>query len=127
MSDVNGKHCSFLKLHFHNLTQCNLTRSCDIQLKGPWQSVLDLCSISTDRPYHLQMVLKLDHVLTLIQGFPNFSVHDPQNNSAREWGRPSTLEVAYNVVYSCAHTPIQHRHQYNTKEQQPNSHIINLK
>ncbi len=26
--------------------------------------------------------------------------HDPQNNSARDWGPPSTLEVAYNVKHS---------------------------
>ncbi len=33
----------------------------------------------------------------------NFSAHDPQNNGARDWGPPWTLEVAYNVVHSCTH------------------------
>ncbi len=53
-------------------------------------------------------------VHTLGQGFPNFSAHDPQNNSARDWGSPLTLEVACNVVHSHAHALLglyKHRHQ----------------
>ncbi len=61
--------------------------------------------------------------MALHQGFPNFSARDPQNNGARDWGPPSSLEVAYNVGHSRANTLLGlHEHQYNTKEQQPNSH-----
>ena len=39
----------------------------------------------------------------LTQGFPNFSARDPQNNGARDWRPPPTLNVVYNVAHSQAH------------------------
>ncbi len=52
------------------------------------------------------------------QGSPNFSARSPQNNSARGWGSPLTLEVAYNFVHSHANALLGlHEHQYNTTEQ----------
>ncbi len=66
---------------------------------------------------------------TLEQGFPNFSAR-AQNDSARDCGPPSTLEVAYDVALSCAHALLgqcKHMHPYNTEEQQPNSHNIIFK
>ncbi len=61
----------------------------------------------------------------LEQGFPNVSARGPQNNSARDWGPPLTLEVAYNAVHSRANALLGLQgHQYNTKEQQSNSHNI---
>ncbi len=60
--------------------------------------------------------------------FLNFSAHGPQNNSARGWGPPSTLAVAYKVVHSRSNALLGlHRNQYNTKEQQPHSHNIIFK
>ncbi len=41
----------------------------------------------------------------------------PQNNGAIDRGPPLTLEVAYNIVHSCANSLLGlHGHQYNTKE-----------
>ncbi len=61
-------------------------------------------------------------------GVPKLFSWDPQNNSARDWRPQSTLEVAYNVVHSHANALLGlQRYQYNTKEQQLNSHSIIFK
>ncbi len=38
--------------------------------------------------------------LMLEQRFPNFPARDPKSKSARDWGPPSTPEVACNIVHS---------------------------
>ncbi len=63
----------------------------------------------------------------LKQWFPNFLARDPQNNNARDWGPPSTLEVAYNVMHSSANALLgQHRHQNNTKSNSLTAIILYL-
>ncbi len=65
----------------------------------------------------------------ICRGFPNFSACNPQNISARDWGPPSTLEVACNV-HGSTHALFglcKHRHHYNPKEQLSYSHNIILK
>ena len=47
-------------------------------------------------PKHLRDTLSND-IAALDQGFPNFSARDPQNNGARDWRPPPTLDVVYNV------------------------------
>ena len=44
-----------------------------------------------------------DSQYDLDQGFPNFSDRDPQNNGARDWQPPTTLEQLYNVAPNHAH------------------------
>ncbi len=68
--------------------------------------------------------------IALNRGSKTLQPASPKNNGSRDWQPPMTLEVAYYVVHSHTNTVLglcKWRHQYNTKEQQPNSHYIILK